>query len=422
MSESKSILIVGGGVIGLCTAYYAAQRGHRVTLIERGGEGHDCCSMGNAGMVVPSHVVPLAAPGMVRMGLKMMFNPESPFYIRPRLDLDLFDWAWKFYRAANASHVARSAPLLRDLHLASRSCYEELAEAHGGDFGLVKKGLLMLCKTEHGLAEEGTAAERASRLGIPATILDAKAAATLEPGVEMEIAGAVHYPKDCHLNPARFLSFLTRDLRSAGAQFHYETEVFGWRIANGRIQAARTSRGELTADEYVLCGGSWSPEIIRDLKLKIPIQAGKGYSVTLTNPRQCPQICSIFVEARLAVTPMGGGLRFGGTMEIAGLDTRVNESRVRGIVNSVPAYYPQFKTDDFANVPAWVGLRPCSPDGLPYIGRSGRFRNLSIATGHAMMGLSLGPITGKLMADILSDQTPSIDIGLLNPDRYASRI
>jgi D-amino-acid dehydrogenase len=378
--------------------------------------------MGNAGMVVPSHVVPLAAPGMAQMGLKMMFNPQSPFYIEPRIDLELFGWAWRFYRAANASHVARSAPLLRDLHLASRSCYEELAAAPGGDFGLVKKGLLMLCKTERALAEEGSAAERASRLGIPAQVLDARATAALEPGVEMEIAGAVYYPKDCHLNPAGFLSFLAQQLRLAGAQFHYETEVAGWRAAEGRIEAVRTSRGELTADEYVLCGGSWSPEIVRELKLRIPIQAGKGYSVTLARPRQRPQICSIFVEARLAVTPMDGGLRFGGTMEIAGLDTSINDARVRGIVNSVPRYYPQFKVEDFANVPAWVGLRPCSPDGLPYLGRSGRFRNLSIATGHAMMGLSLGPITGKLMADILSDQTPSIDIGLLSPDRYASRL
>src|SRR2546429_2572740 len=194
MSSGKHILIIGGGVIGLCTAYYAARRGHRVTVIDRDTAEDEGCSYGNAGMIVPSHFVPLAAPGMVALGLKWMWNPASPFYIKPRLDWDLLNWAFKFWRAATPERAGRAAPLLRDLHLASRACFEELTEL--SDFGLVKKGLLMLCKTQHTLAEEAKTAERANQLGVPAEVLDARQTATLDPNVGMDVAGSVYFPKD----------------------------------------------------------------------------------------------------------------------------------------------------------------------------------------------------------------------------------
>ncbi|MEK7675326.1 MAG: FAD-dependent oxidoreductase [Verrucomicrobiota bacterium] len=416
---SKHIFIIGSGVIGLSTAYYLVQRGHRVTIADRMTPDHDGCSYGNAGMVVPSHFIPLAAPGMVALGLKWMWNPESPFYIKPRLDWDLWSWGWKLWRAANAAHVARSAPLLRDLGLAGRACFEDLAALPGNDFGLVKKGLLMLCKSQHRLDEEGRTAAQARQLGIPAEVLDAKQTADLEPNVRMDIAGSVYFPKDCHLSPARFMAGLRALLEKAGATFAWNVEVTGWRVSGHRIGAVRTSQGDFAADEYVLCGGAWSPVVARDLQLNLPMQAGKGYSLTVPHPRQCPQICSIFTEARLAVTPIAGTLRFAGTMEIAGLNEDINPLRVQGIIKSVPKYYPDFTPDDFRDLPVWRGLRPCSPDGLPYVGRPARYSNLGIATGHAMMGLSLGPITGKLMAEILSGEKPSIGIGLLNPDRYA---
>jgi D-amino-acid dehydrogenase len=418
MSE-QHILVVGAGVVGLCTAYYAARKGHRVTVIERQPEQRDGCSFGNAGMIVPSHFVPLAAPGMVALGLKWMWNPESPFYIKPRYDWDLLDWGWKFWRAANAGHVRRSAPLLRDLHLASRACFEELAGLPENGFGLVKRGLLMLCKTPHALDEESRTAGRANELGIPAQVLDAKQTAALDPNVRMDILGAVYFPKDCHLSPGRFMDALKNRLDRLGAKFFWETAVTGWRLKGRRLEALQSNKGEFVADEFVLCGGAWSPKLARDLGLKLPMQAGKGYSLTLTKPRRLPTICSIFTEARLAVTPMGSSLRVGGTMEIAGLNEAINPARVQGIIRSVPKYYPEFTIQDFAGIRPWCGLRPCSPDGLPYVGRAGRFENLCFATGHAMMGLSLGPITGKLTAEILSGEAPSIGIELLCPDRYS---
>jgi D-amino-acid dehydrogenase len=418
---ARSILILGGGVIGLATAYYSASRGHRVTILERGGERHDCCSLGNAGMVVPSHFVPLAAPGMVAMGLRMMLDPQSPFYVRPRFNLDLVDWAWKFYRACNPRHVARAAPLLRDLSLASRGCFEELAGIPGGDeFGLVRRGLLMLCCEEHALREESNTVDLARSLGLSAELLSPKQAADLDPSIQMSIAGAAYFPQDCHLSPEKFFAALVRRLRDMNAEFRFDTEVTGWRVADAAVRAVQTTRGDFTADEYVLTGGSWSPRMLDGLHLRLPMQAGKGYSLTLSRPRALPAICAILTEARVAVTPMGSSLRFAGTMEITGTDDdSIDPARVEGIVNSVPRYYPQFTPDDFRDVPVWRGLRPCSPDGLPYVGRFARYRNLSAATGHAMMGLSLAPITGKLISQILSHESPEIDLRLLSPDRYA---
>jgi len=416
----KRVLIVGGGVIGLSAAFYCARRGWSVTLVDRNPERRDGCSFQNAGLLVTSHFVPLAAPGMVALGLKWMWNPASPFYVKPRLSWDLVDWGVKFWRAATPEHVRRAAPLLRDLSIASHRCFDELAALPGSDFGLVRKGLLMLCRTRHALDEEIRTAELGRALGIPAEVLDAGQAAALEPGVRMDIAGAVYFPNDCHLVPDRFVTQLQDRLGADGTEFVWNTEVTGWRVERGRhIRAVATRDGrEIEADEFILCGGSWSPLAVRELGLRIPMQAGKGYSLTLTKPRRLPEICAILTEARVAVTPMAGALRFAGTMEIAGLNEDVNPVRVRGIIAAALKYYPEFELSDFDGVAPWRGLRPCSPDGMPYVGRTAKFTNLSIATGHAMMGMSLGPITGKLMAEVLAGETPQIDLTQLSPDRY----
>jgi D-amino-acid dehydrogenase len=420
MAGSKHIVIIGGGVIGLCSAYYAARRGHRVTVIDRNPAQRDGCSFGNAGMIVPSHFVPLAAPGMVALGLKWMWNPESPFYIKPRLNAELLDWGFKFWRAATAGHVRRAAPLLRDLSFASRAAYEELAALPGHDFGLVQRGLLMLCQTPHALDEEAKFAAQANSLGVPAEVLDARQTAAHDPGVTMNVAGAVYFPKDCHLSPGRFMAVLQRQAEALGVKFHWTAEVSGFRVERDRhIHGVHLADGtEVPADEVVLAGGSWSPVSARDLGLELPMQAGKGYSLTLARPRQLPQLCSILSEARVAVTPMDGALRFGGTMEIAGLNEDINPVRVQGIIKAAARYFPEFRAEDFAGIEPWRGLRPCSPDGLPYLGRTAKFANLTLATGHAMMGLSLGPVTGRLVAEIVSDERPSFDLTLLNPDRY----
>ena len=403
------VVVIGGGVIGLSAAAECARRGHRVTVIERARERRGS-SLGNAGMIVPSHFIPLAAPGMIALGLRWMWNPESPFYIQPRLDWDLMMWAWRFFRASTREHVGRAAPLLRDLHLASRALYEHL----GDECGLVQKGLLMLCKTQHGLDEEARAAAKAVTLGVPAAVLDARQTAALDPHATMDIAGSVHYPRDCHLQPARYVAAMER--RIGGAMM--DAEVTGWRREGSRLAAARTTGGEIEGDEFILAGGAWSAGLVRELGLRLPMQAGKGYSLTLPHPVELPALCSILTEARVAVTPMGDSLRVGGTMEIAGLHERISPRRVAGIVKALPNYFPRFRPEDFEGIQPWSGLRPCSPDGLPYLGRTRAAPNLVVATGHSMMGLSLAPITGELAAQLIDGEPPRFDLRLLAPDRF----
>jgi len=415
----KRVVIIGGGIVGLFCARYCAREGHEVTVVERGGPDHDCCCRGNAGMICPSHFVPLAAPGMVATGLKMMGDPHSPFYIRPRLDWGLIDWGMKFIEAATPEHVGQSSPVLRDLHLLSRAEYVKLAREKGFRFGLKQNGLLMLCRGGEALLEESEMAETARTLGIPAQTLGPEETARLDPGIDMNIAGAVYFPNDCHLNPAQLLADLTRSLHEDGVRFQWNTEVADWSIRDGVIRGAATGQGFIEADEFVLAGGAHSPTVAARLGLQLPMQAGKGYSVTLDRPPQRPRICSILTEARVAVTPIGRGLRFGGTMEIAGLNRDINPGRVKGITDSAQRYFPAFTNSHFAGLKPWAGLRPCSPDGLPYIGRTRRAKNLLIATGHAMLGLSLAPATGIMIARQVSDLSHGQVSPRIDPDRYS---
>ncbi|QDT04676.1 D-amino acid dehydrogenase small subunit [Rubripirellula lacrimiformis] len=419
---SKRVVIIGGGIIGLATARYCRSAGHEVTVIDRDLPNRDSCSFGNAGMIVPSHFVPLAAPGMITMGLKWLANPESPFSIRPRLSLDLASWLWQFKSASTDEHVRRSSPLLRDLHLASRAEYERLQSELPSGFDFHPNGLLMLCKTESGLKEEIETAAEANRLGVTAEVLTADEAARLDPSIAMDIRGAVFFPNDCHLSPNRLMAVLERRLVDDGVEFRWQCEWRGFQNTGSKITTVNTSTGDLAADEVIVCGGVWSPTISKALGIRLPIQAGKGYSMTLEQPRQLPSICSILTEARVAVTPMDGSLRFGGTMEIAGIDQTVSHSRVRGILKSIPQYFPEFQADDFADCEPWVGLRPCSPDGLPYLGRTRAWDNVVISSGHAMMGISLAMVSGKLVAEMVDRKPASIDsVELLSPDRYSGR-
>ncbi len=413
---SKRIVIIGGGVIGLSAAAACAARGHQVTVVEA-DPGRRGASLGNAGMVVPSHFIPLAAPGMVALGLKWMWNPESPFYIEPRADWGLVAWAWRFWSSATRAHVARSAPLLRDLHMASRVLYAQLAGE--SDFGLVRKGLLMLCASGHTLEEEAATAVHARELGVPADVLNPSEVAALDPGITMAVAGGVHYPQDCHLDPGRYVAALEARLQAAGATLNWSARVTGWRRHGAGLAAVATSQGDIEGDEFVLCGGAWSDDLVRDLGVRLPMQAGRGYSVTVPDPVQLPALCSILTEARVAVTPMGSSLRFGGTMEITAKDSPPRPRRVAGILKAVPDYFPAFRGVELSQLPFWSGLRPCSPDGLPYLGRSMAANNLTVATAHAMMGLSLAPATGEIVSQLIDGEPPSIDVQLLNPDRWA---
>ena len=404
-------------MIGLSTALECARRGHSVVVIERNGAQRDGCSYGNTGMIVPSHFMPLAAPGAVALALKWMWNPASPFYVKPRLSPELACWGVEFWRAATPERARRAAPLLVKLALASRALYLALA-AEGDDFHFKNSGVLILCRDAHALEEEGRAAIEARALGLSAEVLDAKATAAREPGIRMDVAGSVYVAEDCNLDPARLMETLQRRCAAAGVEFRWQTEVRSWRLERAGVGTVQLGNGELAADEFILSAGVWSGHLGRDLGLRLPMQAGKGYSLTLPKPARSPSGCALLAEARVAVSPMDGKLRFGGTMELAGIDETINPIRVRGIIDAVKRYYPEFSDQDFAGVQPWRGLRPCTPDGLPYVGRTSRASNVVIAAGHAMMGVCLAPVTAKLAADAIDGVPPSSDLALLSPDRF----
>jgi D-amino-acid dehydrogenase len=410
----KSVLVIGGGVVGLFCARELLHCGFEVTLLdpEEGG-----CSSGNAGMIVPSHVTPLAAPGMVRLGLKMMLRPSGPLGIPPRLSGDFVRWSWRFLRSANAAHVARAAPVLRDLSMASRRLYVELAQQSGNPFGLVENGLLMVCRTRAALEEEKHAAAFAATLGLRSETLDSDALRDKDPGATYEAAGAVWYADDCHLNPEKLLHHLRDECLKGGAKF-VRGQAERIIVTGDRISRVVGSEGEMQADEYVLAAGAWSPALARTAGLRLPMQAGRGYSFAVEHPPELPQICSLLIEGRVAVTPIGDRLRFAGTMEIGPVSPVVNRRRLQGMLQTIPQYLPSFRNLKVDPAEVWVGPRPVTPDGLPYLGRSARLSNLIVASGHAMMGVSLAPITGRLVAEIVGDQPSSIDLTILNPNRF----
>jgi D-amino-acid dehydrogenase len=415
----KHVLICGAGAVGLCCALYLRERGYQVTVIERDAIDRDSCSFGNAGMIVPSHFTPLAAPGAIGRGVRWLLDPGSPFYIRPRLDPELAAWILHFLRAANREHVNRAGLILRDMLIASRELYERLADCSDNSFALVKRGLLMLCRTRAGLEAETRAARRARELDLPVEIVSSARAAELDPGIGMDISGAVFYPLDCHLDPRLLMRGLTELVKAAGVTVHWSTALEGWRVSNAQLAAAVTSRGEMPADEFVVAAGAWSAQAVRPLKCRLPLQGGKGYSFTVPSPPQMPRMCSILSEAHVAVTPMGSALRIGGTLEFAGLDRAVSVRRTQAIAAAAAEYFPALRAQDIAQVRPWAGLRPCSPDGLPYIGRFARYSNLCMAAGHAMLGISLAPITGQLVAQVVSAERPRIALEPLSPQRYS---
>ena len=391
--------------------------GRDVALVDK-GDICSGCSYGNGGLVVPSHSIPLSAPGVVSQSLKWMLNPESPFYIKPRLDRDLISWLWHFYRACNEKHVVRATPVIRAMNMASVALFEEMASLDGMNFGFEKRGTITAYRTERGLAKAVKDARFLSEMGVETRVLDADEIVALNPGIRIRVIGGIFFPEDAHLVPHRFVRGLAEYVGGKGVRIHRETEVLGFEISRGRVVAAKTTRGDFRAEHIILASGSWSPMIAKDLRINLPIQPAKGYSITFKRPDVCPTMPFSLGEAKVGITPMGDMLRFAGTLELAGLDFSINQRRVQAILKAVPEYFPDLNPDYLDMIEIWCGLRPCTPDGVPFLGRAPGVENVIVAAGHAMIGISLGPVTGKLVAELVSDEVPSIDLSALKVDRF----
>lgn len=411
------VAIIGGGVIGLFTAYYLRKRGHDITIFDP-AKPEEGCSYGNAGMIVPSHIIPLASPGMIAKGVRWMFNSQSPFYIKPRFNAGLLKWGYQFYKHANHQHVTKAIPALKEISLYSKSLYQEFAKDVSFDFGFRQCGLLMLYKSSETQEEEIETAHLAQRNGMDAHMLSQKEIQDLQPDVKVSVLGGVFFPGDAHLSPHLLIQNLSHLLVSAGVLIKKET-VIDFSFQQDTINAIVTENETQSFEQVVLCAGSWSSVLCTKLGLELLLQGGKGYSLTIRDLEKNISIPSILLESRVAITPMETSLRVGGTMEINGMNRDINMKRVQGIVKSLPDYFPDITPPVPSVSEVWNGLRPCSPDGLPYIGRIDKYKNLLIATGHGMMGVSLGPATGKIVASIIENEKSEISISSFRPDRFA---
>lgn len=414
------VVVIGGGIVGLSSAYFLQQSGHEVTVIDKTDMSSNC-SYGNAGYVCPSHFVPLATPGIVKQGLKWMWNSRSPFYVQPRLSWSLIDWGMKFMKAATPEHVERSAIPLRDIAIISKKMYEDWTKLPQFRFAYERKGLLEIFQTDTGGEHARHMMEKAHELGLADTeLLSKEALDQLEPQTRIQAKGALHFKCDAHLYPNKLMQQLLADLRQKEVRLLGNEEVKGFENSNGQVTKVKTANGVYDADAIVLSSGSWSRELAAKMDMKIPLVAGRGYSVTLEDSPYKLNHPAVLIEGRVALTPMDGNkIRFGGTMEITSTDTPPRMNRVKGVLEAVERFFPDFKVPMPSMDQVWYGFRPCSADGLPYLGRTHKWKNVVVATGHAMVGLSLGAGTGKIVSEILNEEKVSMDIAPFDPDRFS---
>ncbi len=409
----KHCIIIGGGIIGLSTAYYLNKEGYNVTVIDQsdilGG-----ASFVNAGFLTPSHFIPLAAPGMIAKGIKYMFDSSSPFYIKPRLDKDFIKWALLFNRSCSKKNVNSSVQALLEINLYSQKLFEELKSSKAFDFHLESRGLLMAYQEDEAKKHEGEIADKAIKMGLKIDHLNREELAKIEPGLIAK--GAYHYHSDSHMTPTDFMRSMKLFLGKNGVSFKLNEKVLDI-IPNNDTVEIKTSKDQYKFDELIIATGAWSEKLAKKLGQYIPIQPGKGYCID-SKRKSGITFPTILSEAKVAVSPMDGFTRFAGTMELAGIDNKLNLKRVRAITKFAKRYYKNFEFSDKEIEEASFGFRPVSPDGLPFIGKLNQHRNVTIATGHAMMGWSLGPVTGKLVEEIISNKITSIDLTPFSIERF----
>ncbi|HYF30138.1 MAG TPA: FAD-dependent oxidoreductase [Chitinophagaceae bacterium] len=411
-------IVIGGGIIGLSSAFYLRQSGWEVTVLDK-GDFQNNCSYGNAGYICPSHFVPLAKPGIVNQGLKLMLNPTGPFYIQPRLHWPLINWGMKFVKAAQQKFVDAAAIPLRDIALLSMRCYDEWKQMPAFDFYYEKKGILELYQTPKEAHHAEETVHKAQELGLDTELLTGEQVQQMEPHTKVNAMGAIYFKCDAHCYPNDLMKNLLAYLKSQGVQLQTNEAVTGFEKDRNGIRKVITGKTSYDADVVVLATGSWTSTMAGKLGLRIPMVAGRGYSVTTEDEKFKVNYPSVLIEGRVAITPMNGRTRFGGTMEITSMNTPARMERVKGILSAVKRFFPEFDVPMPTPDKVWHGYRPCSADGLPYLGRAARLHNLIVATGHSMLGLSLGPGTGKLVAEIANETAPSMDIRPFRAERYA---
>ena len=412
---SKKVLIVGGGIIGICSAYFLKKDGFDVTIVDKSSMNTGASYI-NAGYLSPGHIIPLASPGVISQGLKWMFDSSSPFYIQPRLNIPFIKWLLAFNKSCSEKNVENSIRPIIDLSVFSQELLNQIKTENQMSFHYEKKGLMMLCKTEKSLLKEEKVVKKALESGLSAKMLTVDDIKLIEPQINIDSIGAAYFKSDHHTTPAELIIELKKIITDNGVKCLKNTEIEDFEIDRDEIKSVIISGKRVIFDEYVLSAGTWTSQICEKLGIGLLLQAGKGYSINHHKETgiTCP---AILVEAKCAITPMNGFSRFSGTMEISSINNKLRMNRVNAIANSVESFYPSIKISKSDRKNAGFGFRPISADGLPYIGRTNKLKNVLIASGHGMMGWSMSTGTGKIISEILSEKKTSINIDRFNPNR-----
>jgi D-amino-acid dehydrogenase len=411
-------VVIGGGAIGAASAYYLAADGWDVTLVERGEVGRGC-SYGNACLIVPSHAHPLPQPGVVGEALRWLLRPDGPVYIRPRLDPGLAAWLWRFWRTCTPAAAARAHEALVALGRFSLAQYEDLARTVARSVFFRRGGLLHVYLGARAVAHAQAEQARYAAEGFPGRMLVRDDLLALEPALSPRVGAGLYLDGEAHGDSYAFVRTLADAAAARGARVVTGVAAQHISTGSGRVIGVRVdgARGEdLPADVVVLAAGAWSPALAAPLGLRIPMQPAKGYSCTVRPAGPAPSVPLYVVGRRVAITPLGDRLRFGGTLELAGYDVRIDARRYGAVVAAAREVLREDLRWDQEE--AWCGLRPLTPDGLPLIGRVPGLEGAIVATGHAMLGFTLAPGTGRVVADLAAGRSPAVPLDAFRVDRF----
>jgi D-amino-acid dehydrogenase len=414
--QNETAIVVGAGIIGIACAHYLSKAGLRVTVIDKGSIA-GACSHANCGYICPSHVLPLTEPGAIGVALKSMLNPRAPFRVKPQLSPTLWNWMWQFARRCRHQQMLTAGKHLQAILDASTDEYRRLIPEQSLECEWEENGLLYVLRTERGMRQFAkTDRLLTDHFGLSARRIEGSELPTFEPALKSGLAGAFHYPGDVSVRPDRLNSQWTARLRERQVQFIEHCELQTIHKLAGRVVSLTTSHGDMQADRFIIATGAWSARLSTELECPIPIQPGKGYSVTLARPEPCPRYPILFPEHKVGVSPFVGGFRLGSMMEFSGYDTSIPEHRIQQLRESAKPYLVAPVTGDAEET--WYGWRPMTWDSLPIIGQVPRLTNAYLATGHNMLGLTLAPVTGRLIAEIVTGKTTHLDVTPFSPNRF----
>ncbi len=415
-ASTPRVVVLGGGVVGCACAYYLRQAGCSVTLVEKKTIGSGC-SHANCGYVSPSHVLPLAGPGVIGKTLWTLLQRDSPLKIRFRWDPALWAWLFQFARRCNRADMLEAGRALAALLNWSRDLYGELFRQGTLDAEWEERGLLFVFRTAKEMEHYAHTDELLRQsFDLPAIRLNGRELVEREPALKPGLAGAWYYPRDAHLRPDKLMASWRAALLNLGVEIGENTVFVGLDRAGQQVRAVVTDRGSIPTDQVVVATGAWTPLLREQLGVRLPIVPGKGYSITMARPSRCPVIPLIFEEDRVAVTPMQSGYRLGSTMEFAGYDDRLDRRRLEILRRAARFYLHEPQAEPVME--EWWGWRPMVADGKPILGALGGFANVHVAAGHSMLGLAMSTGTGKLIAELLTGQTPSVDPTPYSPQRF----